>query len=352
MNAPFRHEIITVRKACLAHPDECARIEDFVSQECGSVFHRPAWLLAVEQGCGQTAKGLIAERAGRIVGWLPLTHIQSPIFGGAMISSGFAVEGGILANEPAAEEALGSASEELAIRHGCAEVELRGGKVPTGWRFHSNTHCVFRRDLSQNDADELQAIPRKARAEVRKGLKADFEVRIGTSESHRADHYRVYAESVRNLGTPVFPRSLFNSVLDTLDADILTLSLDGMPVASVLSLYHDQTVMPYWGGGTASARNLRANDRMYFELMRHARKRGMARFDFGRSKTDSGPYQYKKNWGFEPQPLTYAKWTAPGCTPRDVDPTSASHAAKIALWQRLPLGIANRLGPVIARSLG
>src|SRR5690606_27822734 len=106
----------------------------------------------------------------------------------------------------------------------------------------------------------------------------------------RAAHFACYAESVRNLGTPVFPRSLFDAVLDTLDSDILTIRHQGRPVASVLSLYHGGAVLPFWGGGTRAARALRANDRMYFELMLHARRRGCASFDFGRSKTDSGAY--------------------------------------------------------------
>jgi len=143
-------------------------------------------------------------------------------------------------------------------------------------------------------------------------------------------------------------------VLDRLgeNADILTVWRGEAPVASVLSLYHRSAVMPYWGGGTRAARALRANDRIYFELMAHARRRGCTRFDFGRSKTGSGPYHFKRNWGFVPEPLTYANWTAPGRQPRDADPTSAKHRALIAAWQMLPLAVANRLGPLIARGLG
>ena len=166
-------------------------------------------------------------------------------------------------------------------------------------------------------------------------------------------HHAVYAESVRNLGTPVFPRALFSAVLDRFgdDADILTVLDRGTPVASVLSLYHRGAVMPYWGGGTAAARGLRANDAMYFALMRHARERGCEKFDFGRSKTGSGAYHFKRNWGFEPQPLAYAGWTANGAPPRDADPTSPRYQALIAAWKRLPLPLADRIGPLISRGL-
>ncbi|HUD27556.1 MAG TPA: GNAT family N-acetyltransferase, partial [Novosphingobium sp.] len=153
---------------------------------------------------------------------------------------------------------------------------------------------------------------------------------------------------------PVFPRALLDAVVDGFggDADILTVRHEGKPVSSVISVYHQGAVMPYWGGGTWDARRLRANDRMYYELMLHARRRGCTSFDFGRSKAQSGAYHFKRNWGFEPEPLTYATWTAPGAAKREADPTSAKLALQIKLWQRLPLGIANRLGPLIARGIG
>jgi len=136
------------------------------------------------------------------------------------------------------------------------------------------------------------------------------------------------------------------------DADILTVRHGGKPIASVLSLYHNGTVMPYWGGGTLEARTMRANERMYFALMRHARGRGCTGFDFGRSKFGTGAFAYKKNWGFEPQPLAYAVRTADGAEAREVNPLSPKYRAQIAVWKKLPLWLANRLGPPLARGLG
>lgn len=352
MNAPFAPAALTVSLADLRDPGEVSRIEGYVAERGGTIFHRPAWLRAVERGTGQRAHGLLAERHGALVGWLPLNEIHSPIFGRAFASSGFAVGGGILADDVRVLAALVRAVEELAERRSCPTVELRGGALPRDWEVRTDAHLGFAADLAANDEAQLLAVPRKQRAEVRKSLTGELEVRVGREEADRAAHYAVYAESVRNLGTPVFPRALFDAMLDTLDADILTVTRRGEPVASVLSFYHDGAVLPYWGGGTFAARALRANERMYFELMLHARRRGCVRFDFGRSKAGSGPAAYKKNWGFEPQPLAYASWTAQGVAKRDVDPASDAYAARIALWKRLPLPVANRIGPAIARGLG
>jgi FemAB-related protein (PEP-CTERM system-associated) len=357
MNAPFRLQAAATRLVDLAEPQEVARIERFVAgHPRGTPFHRPVWLLATARGTRNRALALVEERGGEIAALLPLLEVHSELFGRVLVSSGFGVEGGVLA-EMGAGQGLIAAAEELAQRLSCATIELRGGLLPmtrAGWHVRHDSHCGFVAPLAADDEAQLLAIPRKQRAEVRKGLGNELTVSVGGSSQHRAAHYAVYAESVRNLGTPVFPRSLFDAVLDGFgeNADILTVRDGGVPVASVLSLYHDGAVMPYWGGGTHAARRLRANDRMYYELMLHARRRGCARFDFGRSKTGSGAYDFKKNWGFEPQPLGYASYTVPGAQARDADPTSAKHAARIALWRKLPLAVSNRLGPLIARGLG
>jgi len=358
VNAPFVPVCSRVRLADLRDPSERAALERFVAEHPeGTPFHRPAWITAVEQGTGNRALVLIKERGGGIVAMLPLNEIHSPIFGRLLASTGFAVDGGLLATDRSDTEALLASAEALAASHSCPTIELRGGPVAAerpGWTLRTQSHCGFVAPLAADDEAQLTAIPRKQRAEVRKSLANAFDITVGTAAEDRAAHYAVYAESVRNLGTPVFPRALFDAVLDGFgaDADILTVRHGGRAVASVLSLYWRGAVMPYWGGGTREARSLRANDRMYFELMLHARRRGCDRFDFGRSKTNSGAYHFKRNWGFTPEPLGYGIWTAPGADKRDADPTSAKHRLQIALWQRLPLGVANRLGPWIARGLG
>jgi FemAB-related protein (PEP-CTERM system-associated) len=357
MNAPLIHQRAVVRQAQLSDPHDCARIDDFVATHPDSTpFHRTAWLNGVAAGTGQKAFCLIAETSsGAIEGIVPAHAVGSPLFGRALVSSGFAVGGGILANSQAVAERLAEAFWDLALQQKCPSVELRGGALPeSGWIIKSDAHANFARPLTADDDAELLAIPRKQRAEVRKGLDKGLVIETGNGPRDLDWHYRVYSESVRNLGTPVFPKALMAQVLNAFgeDADILTVLSDGKPVASVLSLYHSGAVMPYWGGGVLEARALRANDIMYYALMNHARTRGCSSFDFGRSKVGSGAFAFKKNWGFEPQPLSYAVRTADGAEPRDVNPNSPKYKAKIAVWQKLPLPIANLIGPWIAKGLG
>lgn len=352
MNAPIplQHQTRLVE---LSDERIAARIASFVEESGGSLFQFPDWLLAVQAATGHRAIGFVAEKLGVMTGWLPFSEVRSMLFGNALISSGFGVGGGILTDDPTAEPLLAKAATQHAQCYGFGTAELRGGPIPRNWVSINDKHCGFARDLAADDEAELLAIPRKARAEVRKGLKNDLDIRVGRSDNDLANHYAVFSQSVRNLGTPVFPKSLFRKMLDAFpeNSDILTVSKNGRPLASVLSFYHAGSVMPFWGGGIFEARAMRANEVMYYKLMCHARARGMERFDFGRSKTASGPFAFKKNWGFDPQPLTYARWTVPGQEVRDVDPTSDAYSRKIAVWKKLPLAIANSVGPLIARDL-
>lgn len=352
MNAPVKTGT-SVRVIDFRDGADLRRIEDFVAETCASLFHCPAWLRGIEAGIGQRAAGIVAERLGTVTGWLPLTEVRSVLFGKALVSSGFGVGGGIVAKDNMAARLLAEAAQRHANGGGFTSIELRGGPIPEGWDVWSDKHCGFKRLLAADDEAELLAIPRKARAEVRKGLAFQHRVTTGRGAMDLAAHYACYGESVRNLGTPVFPRALFRAMLDAFpeSSDILTVWQGDTPLASVLNLNHGGAVMPFWGGGVFAARAARANEVMYYELMLHARQQGCMRFDFGRSKTGSGPFAFKKNWGFSPEPLTYGAWTAPGVAARNIDPTDAGYSRKIALWQKLPLGVANTLGPWIARGL-
>lgn len=336
-----------VRVADLTSPADCQQIATYLAGQAGATpFHRPEWLRAIALGVGHRGHYLVYGDPVR--GVLPLTEVHSLLFGSALVSSGFAVGGGIIADDSNGVEALANAAIMLAKRLSCSSVELRGGKLPEDWSLDGASYVGFSRDLQANDEAEMRAIPRKQRAEVRRAVANELTVDFGDGDAH----YAVYAESVRNLGTPVFPRNLFGAVLDAFgpDADVLVVRKDGRPLAAVISLYHRGTVMPFWGGGLLAARQFRANDMMYFALMRHARNRGCTRFDFGRSKVGSGAAAFKANWGFKAVPLTYA-WHGEGKR-RSVNPLDPRYRRKVALWQKLPLRVANRLGPLIARGLG
>jgi len=343
---------IDVRVADLGDRDESARIDAFVAEHPrGGIFHRPQWSRAAERGCGQRAHYLVAERGGALVGCLPLTEVRSPLFGNALVSAGFGTGGGIIGD---GVEPLAAAAWALARRLGCRSAELRGGPVPEGWNAESGIYANFDRRLPGDAEALLRSIPKRQRAEVKKAVAGSLETTAGSDRRHRDAHFRVYSESVRNLGTPVFPKALFEASLDEFGdgADVVTVWKDDRPLAAMLSFYFKGVCQPFWGGGTREARDWHANDYIYFDVMRRAIERGCVRADFGRSKVGTGPWSRKKIWHFDETPLTYAVRTADGAAPRQVNPLDPKFRLKIAAWRKLPLGLANRVGPAIARGLG
>jgi FemAB-related protein (PEP-CTERM system-associated) len=314
-------------------------------------FHRAGWRDAVEQGLGRSCYYLYAERSGEIRGVLPLVHVKSALFGHSLVSTGFTVGGGPVARDDDARSALDRAALDLADRLDVDHLEYRGGRGPhAGWIAKPDLYVEFRRPIDPDPEKNLRAIPRKQRAMVRKGIAAGLVSEIDAATDRLHD---VYSESVRNLGTPVFAPDFFRAIKRVFgsDCDIVTVLYGKQCVASVMNFYFRDTVLPYFGGGTRVARNLAANDFMYWEVMRRAAERGFRTYDFGRSKRDTGAFAFKKNWGFAPQPLVYEFYLRRGTDVPDVNPLNPKYRLFIAAWKRLPLAVANRIGPLIAREL-
>ena len=232
------------------------------------------------------------------------------------------------------------------------DIELRNIKaLATGNLESKDIYCTFRRPISSQEDENMSAIPRKQRAMVRKALKENMTVEF-TQELDT--FYAVYSESVRNLGTPVFSKKYFRLLQKTFqeEHDILLVKDEhGSCVAAVLSFYYQDQVLPYYGGSTPKARVLRANDYMYWQLMCHAASKGVKTFDFGRSKVGTGPYSFKKNWGFEPTPLEYQHLLINAQSMPELNPNNPRYRYLIAMWKKLPLPIANLVGPVLSTHL-
>lgn len=198
----------------------------------------------------------------------------------------------------------------------------------------------------------MKAIPNKQRAMVRKGIKS------GLQSEETTDHlrlYRVYAESVRNLGTPVFTARYFKVLQDVFGGAcrILMIKDDQGDVAGVMSFYYKNEVLPYYGGSIVRARSIKGcNDFMYWDLMRQSCEEGCTSFDFGRSKKGTGPFSFKKNWGFEPTPLHYEYYLVKADKVPEVNPLNPKYKLMVDTWKKLPLPLANLMGPLLAKNLG
>ncbi len=344
---------IEVKRLASADAETARRWDAFV-QSCpaATFFHRAGWQRVIAGVFRHPTHFLYAERDGRIEGVLPLAHVRSLLFGKALVGLPFAVYGGVAASNEEAAAALEAQAQQLAQRLGVEHLELRHvTRRHPDWPLQ-DLYVTFRTPILPDEEANLLAIPRKQRAMVRKGIKNGLRSEIDGGVDR---FFALYADNVHRHGTPALPKRYFRALRDEFGADCEVLTVvdtSGRPVSSVLSFYFRDEVLPYYAGDAESARELAGNDFKYWELMRRACAKGLKTFDYGRSKVGTGSFAFKKNWGFEPTPLNYEyRLYRRDAVPQN-NPANAKYRMLIETWRRLPIGVANWLGPYIVRSLG
>lgn len=333
------------------------------SNASGTLFHLIGWKAAVESTFGHKPHYIMVVEGEKIRGVLPLFEVKSRLFGHALVSVPYGVYGGIVASDSGTVEMLRNSAQALAdvirvdyleLRNlpdaSSTETEVQSRTDTSNW-FNKDLYVTFQRPIQPDLAANMNAIPRKQRAMVRKGEKAGLVSRVGGVEE-LAEFYSIYATNVRDLGTPVYPLGFFRALMEALpDAFILSVWKDGVMVAGVLTFVFSSTLLPYYGGGLREYFNYAINDFMYWELMRYGCEHGYNLFDFGRSKRETGSYKFKKNWGFEPTDLEYRFYLVKRKEMPNVSPLNPKYRLMINTWKRLPLPIANWLGPKLVRGI-
>ena len=316
-------------------------------------FHLAEWKDVIERAFGHRTYFLYAEAESDIRGILPLVQVNSRLFGNALISTPFCVYGGAVAKTETTRQTLEQAACKLAEQLQVDYLEMRNLSPRQASWPTKDLYVTFRKAIDPEPDKNLLNIPRKQRAMVRKGIKAGLTSEIDPDIDR---FYAIYSESVRNLGTPVFSRHYIRLLGDVFGdrCEVLTITKDRQALASVLSFYFRDQVLPYYGGSITNGHALRgANDFMYWELMRRACERGYRTFDFGRSKRGTGCHDFKTNWGFEPEPLHYEYYLVKAHrVPEAKNPLNPKYQRYIRLWRHLPLGSTRVLGPLLARNLG
>ena len=317
----------------------------------GSPFHLLAWKRAVESTFGHRAHYVMAVGPGGIEGILPLFEVRGLLGGRGLISVPYAVYGGICSRSDEARQLLLDHASELARRVGASYVELRHRAVQKLDLPTKSLYVSFSRPITGDDEENLMAIPRKQRRMTRQGAKFGLQAEFGMQ--HLDVFYEVYAHSVHALGSPVFPRRLFTALAQEFqkECELLTIWKDGRVVAGVLTLLYEDQALPYYGGALREAFQYAVNDFMYWELLCHVAHAGYRVFDFGRSREGTGPYNFKRHWGFEPEPLPYQYVLLDGAQMPNVSPANPKMRLVVEAWKRTPFPVTRLLGPALTRYL-
>ncbi len=336
----------------LLNPDDYANWDAFV-HACpeATFFHKSGWQTVIEQAFGHRTHYLLAERDHALVGVLPLTEVKSLLFGHALVSNIFCDYCGIAAADDAARNALDQHAQTLARELNVGHLEYRQLKAMHRDWPGNDLYFAFRKAIDPDVETNMQAIPRKQRAMVRKGIKNGLTSELDDGVER---FFALFADNVKRHGTPALPKRYFSLLREVFgkDCEILTVLHQSRPISSVLTFYFRDEVLPHHAGDSEDARNLAANDFKYWELMRTGCERGYRLFDYGRSKLGTGPYSFKKNWGFEPVPLHYEYYLVNATSVPEHNPLNPKYRLFIKMWRMLPMSVANALGPHIVKNLG
>lgn len=320
----------------------------------GTVDHLWAWRRVISDAMGHQCVYLEARRGHQIVGVLPLVLMRSRIFGRSVVSLPFLNYGGMLlaGRDASTATALIDAARGIACEFGGSHVELR----------HTSRQCpslpvrqhklAMTLALPERASDLWTSLDRKVRNQVRKAQKSDLRVMQGGWECIDA-FYAVFARNMRDLGTPVYPKQLFAAVFDAFPdrARAVIITTGERPIAGGISLKFGTTVLNPWASSLREFRSLCPNMLLYWTMLEQAITDGAAIFDFGRSSPGGGTHQFKLQWGATERPLAWEYVLLSRPEPPDHGPSNARFERAIAIWQRLPLGVANLIGPFVARHL-
>ena len=344
---------LTVKRLAATDTPTALRWDQFVLQcPAASFFHRAGWQKIIHEVFRHETYFLFAVKNEEFQGVLALGHVNSWLFGNSLVGLPFAVYGGVAAVTDEAAAALEAEAQLIAQRLGVDHLELRNIEQRHADWPTQDLYVTFRKEILAEEEANMLAIPRKQRAMVRKGIKNGLTTRV---ERDVEQFFALYADNVHRHGTPAMPKRYFQALMTEFgkDCEVLTVvSPDGRALSSVMSFYFRDEVLPYYAGDDEAARDLAANDFKYWELLRRACARHLKIFDYGRSKKGTGSYAFKKNWGFEPQQLNYNyRLYRSDAIPQN-NPSNAKYKLLIATWRRMPIGLANWLGPFIVRNLG
>jgi len=317
----------------------------------GTFFHLTGWKAVIEEALGRRCHYLLAESGGAIRGVFPISSARSVLFGKSLVSLPLAVYGGVCSDDRESHASLLDAGGQLGREMNVQYLELRNFSEPFPCDLPGrDLYVTFTQDLTPGPDALMRALPRDTRYAIRKSLKADLE---WTEDVELAEFYDVLAQSFRNLGTPIFPKRLFEALRREFPRHcrIFGVRKGRELIASVLCFYFKDQVLPYYAGARPEYFTLAPNNFMYWKLICQSYDEGYRTFDFGRSKRGTGSFQFKSAWSMDVKPLPYRYLLVRAREVPQLSAADAKFQLAVRAWKRLPLAAAKLIGPSVIRRI-
>ena len=321
--------------------------------------HLSGWKNVIENTYGHKGYYLLAEGNSKIKGILPLFHIKSLLFGNQLVSMPFLNYGGILADSEEVSSELFREATCLCLSLKAAAMELRHMKrfevitSASNIEIRERAHKVrMLLELPPSKESLLKSFRSKLRSQISRPQKEGVIAKIGGMELQDS-FYAVFAINMRDLGSPVHSRRLFQQICQVFPQNIRigVVYYENIPVAGGLVFCFRDTVEIPWASSLRKYSRLSPNMLLYWAFLELASDKGFKYFDFGRSTPDEGSYRFKEQWGAKPAPLYWYDVVLNGKPFKYADLENSKFDTAIKYWKKLPVPIANIIGPLIRKHI-
>jgi serine/alanine adding enzyme len=313
-------------------------------------FHAPGWRTVLSEAFAVKPLFLRARDAGRVVGVLPLFR-SSSLFFGDFISS---LEDGHCGADAVVAHALGQGALNIMVQEGCGCLIYKTNFVTSAYPSVARGVQTVKTVVSTSRSIDsmFASLDKKTRWGVRNACRQGYRVRA--ANERLLSFYRIYADNLHQLGTPVFGPSVFEAMRRHLGASFTFYALErgDILVGGMVCLKAAHEWTSLYAAVEDEAQRKYAGYQLYWAVIEEAAKSGVARFNLGRSIPGSGVHRFKHKWTDEDVLATHYLFghTSKRAAKRLEMATTRMGLAR-RLWTKIPGPIVSSAGRYLRRSL-
>lgn len=329
-------------------------LEAYVANHPGaSVWHRPCVIDFIRVTCGHRVRYFCAwDQDDNLVGVLPVVQLQSRFFGNFLVAMPYFNYGGVLADNREVAFSLITEADKWRDSVNASHLELRFWQNNEFGLPQKSDKVSFWLPLPDSSDELWSSFQPKVRAQIRRGEREMTELVIGEGEL-LDEFYRVFSINMRDLGTPVYGKPFFENLLRTLQGSawLVVARIKGQAVGCAFLTGHQTRMEIPWASTLRQVNHTSINMIMYWKILGFSISQGFKIFDFGRCSYNAGTYRFKQQWGGSPIPLYWDYLLPEGQELPKLNPNNPKFALMIAVWKRLPVNVANFIGPHVVKGL-
>jgi FemAB-related protein (PEP-CTERM system-associated) len=288
---------------------------------------------------------------------LPITKIKSKIFGNRILSTGFQEYGGVIGDQSYFPKMLKFLKNKYQKNFQFLEIKgsINQNNTPSEKILIKKVNYqrfILQLKDEKTVWDNIQKSKRKA---IKKSKKECTCRELTINDLNQ--FYNLYLQNMRSFGTPPYNKQYFYNFFKMIQSQghgkIYGSFKDNKLISALLGFNYNNTVHITTAISNPKYKAFRPSDLMHWYFINWSIKNNYTSFDFGRVRTDSGQFEYKRKWGAQLSELpSFYFLLKDEQIPKLLDPSNKKYQLIIKIWQHLPLNVTKLVGMRLRKELG